>query len=100
MAGIFAAALRDHSAGDAGDRDCAAAADLPAAADRGDRLRLDRGVLSGAVQHHARAEFGGPQSGRAVSALRRLAGADLALSETARGAALYPRRVADCRRAV
>jgi hypothetical protein len=46
------------------------------------------GVLSGAVQHHARAEFGGPQSGRPVSALRRVAAADAALSQIAGGAAL------------
>src|SRR5712671_6713840 len=100
MAGIFVAALRDHIAGDAGDRDRAAAADLPAAADRGDRLRLDRGVLSGTVQHHVGAEFGGSQPGRPVSALRRLAGADPALSETARGAAVYAWRAADRRRLV
>ncbi len=40
------------------------------------RLRLDRRFLSGPVQHHARAEFGGPQSGRAVSALWRVAAAE------------------------
>ena len=36
-------------------------------------LRLDRRVLPGAGQHHARAEFGRPQSRRPVSALRRVA---------------------------
>src|SRR4051794_35931599 len=100
MAGIFAAALRHHPAGDAGDRDRAAAPDLPAPADRGDRLRLDRGVLSGAVQHHARAEFGGSQSGRAVPALWRLAGADPALSQAAGRVALHAWRVAHRRRPV
>ena len=62
VAGIFAAALCGHPAGDAGHRDRAAAADLPAAAGRGDGLCLDRRVLSGAVEHHARAQFGRPQS--------------------------------------
>ena len=38
------------------------------------------------VQHHARAEFGRPQSGRPVSALRRVAAADAGLSQTAFGA--------------
>ena len=36
-------------------------------------LRLDRGVLPGARQHHARPEFGRSQSRRPVPALRRLA---------------------------
>src|ERR1700709_1197555 len=98
MAGTFPAALRDHPAGDAGDRDRTAALDLSVAADRGDRLRLDRGVLPGTVQHHARTEFGRPQSGRPVSALRRLAGADAELSQAARGTALYPPRIAHSRR--
>ena len=70
-------------------------ADLSAAADRGGRLRLDRRVLSGAVQHHARAEFGRPQSGRPVPALRRVAAADAALPQIAGGAAVYSRRPAD-----
>ncbi len=79
MAGIFAVSLCGDPAGHAGDRDRAAVADLPAAADRGDRLRLDRRILSGAVQHHARAEFGGSQSCRPVPALRRVAAADAAV---------------------
>ncbi len=65
-----------------------------------DRLRLDRRLLSGAVQHHARAEFGGPQSGRPVSALWRVEAADAAVPEIAGGAAVYPRRLADRRRPV
>ena len=99
MAGIFAVSLCGDPAGHACDRDCAAVADLSAAADRGDRLRLDRRVLPGAVQHHARAEFGRPQSRRAVSALWRVAAADAAVPEIAGGAALYPRRLADRRAA-
>ena len=86
MAGIFAVSLCGDPAGHAGDRDRAAAPDLSAAADRGGRLRLDRRVLSGAVQHHARAELGRSQSGRAVSALRRVADADAAVPEIAGGA--------------
>jgi len=42
--------------------------------------------LSGAVQHHARAQLGRPQSGRAVSALWRLAAADAALISNCRPA--------------
>ena len=53
---------RGDPAGDAGGGDRAAAADLSAAAARGAGLRLDRRVLSGARQHHARAELGRPQS--------------------------------------
>src|SRR6185295_1783312 len=98
MAGILAVPLCGDPAGHTGDRNCAAIADLSAAADGGDRLRLDRSFLPGPVQHHARAEFGRPQSGRAVSALWGVAAADAAVSETAGGAAVYPRRIADCRR--
>ena len=100
MAGIFAVSLCGDPAGHAGDRDRAAAADLSAAADRGRRLRLDRRLLSGAVQHHARAQFGRPQSRRPVPALWRVAAADAAVPETAGGAALHPRRPADRRRPV
>ena len=73
---IFALSLCRHPAGDAGGRDRAAPADLSAAAGGRAGLRLDRGVLSGAGQHHARAELGRSQSDRAVPALRRLALAD------------------------
>ena len=65
-----------------------------------DRLRLDRGIFPGAVEHHARAELGRPQPRRPVPALWRLALADAALPEIAGGAALYPRRPADRRRPV
>ncbi len=51
---VFALSLCGDPAGDAGRRDRAAAADLSAAAGGGAGLRLDRGVLSGAGQHHAR----------------------------------------------
>ncbi len=47
----------------------------------------------GARQHHARAEFGRPQSRRPVPALRRLAHAGAVAAEAAGGAALYSRRV-------
>ena len=40
---------------------------------RGARLRLDRRVLPGARQHHARAQLGRPQSRRPVPPLRRVA---------------------------
>ncbi len=94
VAGTCAAALCDRPAGDAGHRDCAAAADLPAAADRGDRLRLDRRLLSGVVEHHPGAQFGGSQPLRAFPAPWRVAGADVAISEVAGSIALYPRRAA------
>ena len=83
----LALSLCGDPAGDAGGGDRAAAADLSAAAGRGAGLRLDRRVLSGARQHHARIEFGRSQSRRPVPALRRvaLAGADRA--EAAGGAA-------------
>ena len=45
------------------------------------------------VQHHARAEFGRSQSGGPVPALWRDAAADAAVSETAGGAAVHPRRL-------
>ena len=83
---IFVLSLRGDPAGDAGDRDRAAAADLSAAAGGGAGLRLDRCVLPGARQHHARAEFGRPESERAVPALRRERVAGAARSETAGGA--------------
>ena len=51
---ILALSLRGHPAGDADRRHRAAAADLSAAALGGAGLRLDRGVLPGAGQHHAR----------------------------------------------
>src|SRR5262245_37325764 len=100
LAGIFAISLCRHSAGHAGDRNRAAAADLSAAADRGGGLRLDRRVLPGAVQHRAWTEFGRPQSRRPVPALSCLAPADAASPETAGGAALCPGRPAHCRRPV
>src|SRR5258707_54117 len=95
VAGIFAVSLCGDPAGHAGDCDRAAAVDLSSAANRGHCLRLDRRILSGAVQHHARPEFGGSQSGRAVSALRRVADADAALSQPAFGVAVHARRIAD-----
>ena len=100
MAGIFAVSLRGHPAGDAGGRDRAVAADLSAATDGGGRLRLDRRLLSGAGEHHARAEFGRPQSGRAVRALWRVARADAVAAEIAVGIAAYSRRLAHRRRTV
>src|SRR6202011_1533769 len=100
VAGIFPVSLCCDPAGHAGDRGRAAALDLPSAADRRHCLRLDRRILSGAVQHHARTEFGGSQSGRPVSALRRVANADACVSQTACRVAVYPRRLADCGRAV
>ena len=54
----FALSLRGDPAGDADRGDRAAAADLSAAAGRGAGLRLDRRVLSGPRQHHARPELG------------------------------------------
>ena len=70
---IFVLPVRGGLAGDADGRHRAAAVDLPAAGGGGTRLRVDRRVLSGAVEHHAGLEFGGPQSRRPVPALRRLA---------------------------
>ena len=72
--------LRGDPAGDAGGGDRAAAADLSAAAGGGAGLRLDRRVLSGARQHHARPELGRPQSRRPVPAVRRVALADAVAS--------------------
>ena len=65
--------LRRDPAGDAGGGDRAAAADLPAAARRRARLRLDRRLLPGAGEHDARPQLGRPQSRRPVPALPRLA---------------------------
>src|SRR5712671_4760400 len=87
-------------AGHTGHCDRAAVIDLSSAADRRRRLRLDRRLLSGAVQHDARAEFRGSQSGRPVSALRRLADADAALSQIAFRVAVHPWRIADSGRPV
>ena len=67
--GIFVLSLRRHPAGHAGGGDRAAAADLSAAAFGGAGLRLDRGVLPCARQHHARPELGRSQSAGAVRAL-------------------------------
>src|SRR3954452_24406088 len=92
MAGIFAVPLRGDPAGHAGDCDCTAAADLSAAADRRDRLRLDRRILSGAVQYHAGSEFSRPKSSRPVSALWRLANADAVISQIALRSPLHTRR--------
>ena len=89
---IFALSLCGDPAGDAGRRHRAASSDLSAAARRGARLRLDRGVLSGAGQRHARIEFGRPQSRRPVFPLRRLARAGAVAAQVAVGAALHPRR--------
>src|SRR5215207_7451891 len=100
MAGIFAVSLCRGAASRPRDCDRAAALDLSAAADRRRGLRLDRRVLPGAVEHHARAEFGGSQSRRSVSALPRLAAANAALSEAAGGASLYSRGIAHRRGAV
>src|SRR6202521_1324843 len=95
VAGIFAVSLCGDPAGHAGDRDRAAAVDLSFAAKRRHRLRLDRRIFSGAVQHHARPQFRGSQSGRPVSALRRLADTDAGLSQAAFGVAVHPWRIAD-----
>ena len=69
----LALSLCGDPAGHAGGGDRAAAADLSAAAGRGAGLRLDRRVLSGAGQHHARPEFGRSQPRRPVPAVRRVA---------------------------
>ena len=74
---VFALSLCGHPAGDADRGDRAAAAHLSAPAGGGADLRLDRRVLPGAGQHHARPQLGRPQPRRPVRALRRqpLAGA-------------------------
>ena len=51
----FVLSVCGDPAGDAGGGDCAAAADLSSAAGGGADLRLDRRVLSGAGEYHARA---------------------------------------------
>ncbi len=61
-------------------------------------LRLDRRVLPDRVEHDGRAEQRRPQPAGAVPAVRRLAGADAALSAHPDRAALFPRRIADQRR--
>ena len=96
----LALSLCGDPAGDAGGGDRAAAADLSAAAGRGAGLRLDRRVLSGARQHHARTQFGRPQSRRPVPALRRLALAGAVRAEAAGGAAADAGRTEDRRRPV
>src|SRR6202048_1275011 len=100
MAGIFAVSLCGDPAGHAGDCRPPPAPDFPATADRRHRLRLDRRLFSGTLQHHARAEFGRPQPRRPVSALRRVAAADAGLPETAFGASVHPRGIAHRRRIV
>ena len=65
---IFALSLCGDPAGDPDRGDCAALAHLPAAAAGGAGLRLDRRLLPGAGQHHARPELGRPQSRRPVRA--------------------------------
>src|SRR2546423_9030246 len=100
MAGIFAISVRRDPAGHAGHCDCAAASDLSAAANRRHRMRLDRRVLSGAVQHDAGLELGRSQSRRPVSALWRLAHADAPPAQIAVSAAVYPGRLADRGRSV
>ena len=64
------------------------------------RLRLDRGVLPGAVQHHARPATRSTTISRPVPALRRLALAGAVPAQAAGGAALFPRRPEDRRRPV
>ena len=88
----LALSLCGDPAGDAGGGDRAAAADLSAAAGGGAGLRLDRRVLPGAGQHHARAELGRPQPRRPVPALRRVALAGAVGAEAAGGAAADARR--------
>ena len=70
---IFALSLCGDPAGDADRGDCAAPAHLSAAAGGGARLRLDRRLLSGARQHHARPQLGRSQPRRPVPALWRVA---------------------------
>ena len=79
----LALSLCGDPAGDAGGGGRAAAADLSAAAGRGAGLRLDRRVLSGARQHHARLEFGRSQSRRPVPDVRRVALAGAVRAEAA-----------------
>jgi len=95
MAGIFAVSLCRDPAGHPGDCDRAAPFDLPVAANRRYRLRLDRRLLSRAVQHHARSQFRGSQPGRLIPALRRFAAADAAVSQITGSAAVHSRRIAD-----
>src|SRR6266700_4944 len=94
VAGIFAVPLCGDPAGHPRDRDRAVAPDLSAAADRRHCLRLDRRIFPGAVEHHARSEFGGPQPGRPVPALRRRAARDACPAQISVSTALYPRRPA------
>jgi len=75
----------------------AAAFDLSAAANRGHRLRLDRRVLSVLSNTTLGLNSVGPQPGRPVQALRRVAAADAGLSQAAFRVALHPRRIAYCR---
>ena len=98
--GIFALSLRGDAAGDAGRRHRAALADLSAAALGGARLRLDRGVLPGARQQHARPDLGRSQSHRPVRTVQGVALAIAVEPETAGGAAADARGPAHCRRAV
>src|SRR6266702_7214426 len=100
MAGIFAVSLCGDPASHAGDCDRAATADLSPATDRRHSLRLDRRLLPGAVEHHARAQFGRPQPGRPVQPVWRVADADAAVSEIAGSATLHPRWIADRRWAI
>src|SRR5438093_1223078 len=100
MAGIFAVSLRGDPAGHPCDRNRAPASYLPAAADGGYFLRLDRWLLSSAVQHDVGPQFGRSQSRRAVSALWRFALADAAFPQASLRAALYSRRLAHRGRAV
>ena len=88
---IFVLSLCRGPAGHAGRRHRAAPSDLPAAGRGGARLRVDRRVLSGAVEHHAGPEFGRPQSRRPVPPLRRLAPAGAAAAEAAGGPAVHAR---------
>src|SRR5216684_318850 len=87
-------------AGDADRRDRAAHHHLGArAVSRAFGLRLDRRVFPDRLEHHGRAQQRRPQPLSAVSPLRRLARAGLAVSPAADRAALFSRGPEDQRRA-
>src|SRR5260370_5199930 len=97
---IFALSLRGDPAGDADRGDCAAAPHLSAAAGRGARLRLDRRVLPGAREHHARPAFRRSEPRRPFPPLWRHAAPSAVGAQAAGGAALYPGRLEDRGRTV
>ena len=92
--------LRRDPAGDADRRNRAADHHLGAAAVSGaSRLRLDRRLLPDRRQHDGRVEQRRPQPSGAFPALRRLAGPNPALPQTADRLAIFSRGAADQRRA-